>query len=370
MNRVWKLAPAFLAAAPLLLSLSARADKPADKPAEKPADKATDKPLPPPPADVSGKWIVTIKSPLGSQESQVKLEKNKDKYIGAITDPRGQTTQVQDVDYKDGELSFKIAGERQGQKFAIEYSAKVNGDKFKGTFSIKSARQNRSFDLVGRRELPVEGVWKLGFTLESGRKLQSSIQVKGGDTFSGDYVGISGQKARAKNVKFENGELSFDAPDHADGDLVFHYAGKVTGDRIKGTVSWTESGNQKQSLKFEGEKSKVQTANVAGTWKFRVPMKDGTAFEPTVKLSQSGSAVTGTYTGEQGDTPIAQGLVMANELTFTVKREKEGKNYLLRYQGKVEGDVLKGSVDYNFDGVVGFFDFEAKRTPPAAAPKP
>jgi hypothetical protein len=361
MNRLLKFGPAALAVA-LLTSLPARADKPADK---------AEKPLPPPPADVSGKWIVTIRSPIGTQESQVKLEKNKDKYIGAITDPRGQTTQIQDVEYKDGELSFKIAGERQGQKFAIEYAAKVNGDKFKGKLTFKSARQSRSIDLDGRKESPVEGVWKIAFVLESGQKLQSSIQVKGGDTFSGDYVGISGQKAKAKNVKFENGDLSFDAPDHADNDdLLFHYAGKVADDKLKGTVSWTASGKQTMSLKFDGEKSKVQTANVAGTWKFKIPMKDGSAFEPTLKLSQTGSAVTGTYTGEQGDTPITQALVLANELTLTVTRKKDNKSYVLRYQGKVEGDAIKGTVDYNFDGVVGFFDFEGKRTTPSAAPKP
>ena len=40
---------------------------------------------------------------------------------------------------------------------------------------------------------------------------------------------------------------------------------------------------------------------------------------------------------------------------------------LVRYQGKVEGDVVKGTVDYNFDGIAGYYDFEGKRTPATAA---
>ncbi len=356
-----KFVPAFLAAAPLLAVAPALADKPPEKPSEKAAAA--------PPAGVAGSWILVIRSPRGTQESVLKLEKTGDKYVGAITDPRGQVQPIQDVEYKDGNLSFEIVGERQGQKFALAYSAKVTGDLLKGKMTVKG--RNFSINLDGHKESPIEGLWKITFALESGQKLQSSIQVKGGEKMTGDYVGISGKSRSAKNVKFEKGELSFDGPDHAENDdLVFHYAGKMTGDTLKGTVSWADAGNQKRSLKFEAQKSKVQTANVAGTWKLKVEVKNGPTFEPTLKLSQTGSAVTGTYTGEQGDTPVTQALVLANELNFTVTRQKDGKNYTLRYQGKVEGDTIKGTVDYNFDGIAGFFDFAGKRTPPTANAKP
>jgi hypothetical protein len=354
MNRLLKFGLTILVASPLLASLSALADTP---------------PAAPPPADVTGSWIMKIRSPRGTQEPVLKLEKAGDKYVGAMTSPQGQATPIKDIEYKDGQLSFQVVGERQGQKFALEYTAKISGEKIQGKMTVKG--RNFSMPFEGHRESPIEGVWKLAFTLEDGKKMQPTIHVKQvGDKFTGDYVGITGKKFSAKDVKFKEGELTFDTQDEADHEILFHYTGKMTGDKLKGTVAWVGDGNQKKSLALDGEKSKKQTADVNGTWKLKVATKDGSTFEPTLKLVQTGGAVSGTYTGEQGDTPLTDALVLGDEFTFEVTRQKDGKVYKLRYQGKVNGDTLKGNVDYNFDGISGFVDFEGKRTTPGATVKP
>ncbi len=349
MNRLLQFGVALLIASPLL----------ADTPKEAK-----------PPADLSGTWQIHISfGGRPPRDSVLKLEKSGDTYTGIMTDMRGQGLPVKELKYKDGDLTFIQVGEQRGQKFTLEYSAKVTGDTLKGKMTI--AGRNFSLQLQGRRESPAEGVWKITMVLGSGQKLTPSIKVKHtGEKLAGDYVGIEGNKAEIPEVKLVNGEVSFDAPDHADkADLVFHYSGKMTGDTIKGSMWFKGDGNQKVSLPFEAKKSKVQTADVAGTWKLRVPTRDGATFEPTLKLAQQGATVTGTYAGEQGDTKIVDGLVLADEFSFEVTRTKDGKSYRLRYQGKVSGDTYKGSVDYNFDGMTGYFDFEGKRVAPAAAAK-
>ncbi|HEV3445170.1 MAG TPA: hypothetical protein VG099_11035, partial [Gemmataceae bacterium] len=84
-------------------------------------------------------------------------------------------------------------------------------------------------------------------------------------------------------------------------------------------------------------------------------------FEPVLKLVQKGSSFSGTYQGEQGETAIKDALIFGDEFTFEVLRERNGNRYRLRYQGKVNGDSMKGSVEYDFDGIGGFLEFEGKR---------
>ena len=45
--------------------------------------------------------------------------------------------------------------------------------------------------------------------------------------------------------------------------------------------------------------------------------------------------------------------IFGDEFTFEVIRERKGSKYRLRYQGKVSGESMKGSVEYDFDGISG-----------------
>jgi hypothetical protein len=139
-----------------------------------------------------------------------------------------------------------------------------------------------------------------------------------------------------------------------------NFAGKVTGDKMTGTAKLVLP-TRTLELNLNGERVKVSAANVAGAWKLKVALRGGPTFEPSLKLIQNTTSLSGTYTGEHGETAIADALVFGDELTFEVNRERDGKSYKLRYQCKVNGDALKGTVDYNFDGITGFVEFDGKR---------
>src|SRR3954466_6364241 len=76
-------------------------------------------------------------------------------------------------------------------------------------------------------------------------------------------------------------------------------------------------------------------ADVTGTWKWTVE-RDGNTSERTVKLKQEGDKLTGTYLGRQGnETPIEDGKVSGDTISFKVTREFNGNKVVTTYQGKL-----------------------------------
>lgn len=319
--------------------------------------------------DPTGAWLLHVNRPgRPPSETTLKLEKAGDKLVGVLTDNQGRATPIKDAQLKDGELSFRVTFEREGQQINIQYKGKLTADAIKGQITFSVLGQKRGFDFDGKRaknEPTLAGSWRITIPLEGGEKLQPTVRLKQeGEKVTGDYVGASGKEVPLAEVRFKDGTVSFQAPDRVEGDkITLHYQGKLTGDKITGTVK-IDAGPQADSLKFQAERVKVSTASVAGTWQLKVTLKDGPTFEPTIKLTQTGSALSGTYQGEQGETAIRDALIFGDELTFEVTRDRAGKKYKLRYQGTVKGDAVKGLVEYTFDGMGGLLDFEGKRQKP------
>jgi hypothetical protein len=63
----------------------------------------------------------------------------------------GQETKIEDAKYKDGEVTFQVTRERDGQKFTIKYSGKVNGDTIKGKTEFERDGQPQSRDWDAKR---------------------------------------------------------------------------------------------------------------------------------------------------------------------------------------------------------------------------
>jgi hypothetical protein len=110
--------------------------------------------------------------------------------------------------------------------------------------------------------------------------------------------------------------------------------------------------------------SKDSKGNVTGTWKWSFQTQQGETRETTAKLKQDGEKVTGTISGRQGnDTEIKDGKVDKDgKLTFSVVREFNGQQMTAKYNGKVEGDTIKGKMETTRgDGQTREREWEAKR---------
>ncbi|MBI3465364.1 MAG: hypothetical protein HY000_20250 [Planctomycetes bacterium] len=101
--------------------------------------------------------------------------------------------------------------------------------------------------------------------------------------------------------------------------------------------------------------------DATGTWKYSITFNDQTR-ETTMKLKQEGEKLTGTVTGRDGaETPIDEGTVKDGVVAFGVTRERDGQKFTIKYNGKLEGDTIKGKLEFNFGDQARSVDWEAKR---------
>lgn len=83
-------------------------------------------------------------------------------------------------------------------------------------------------------------------------------------------------------------------------------------------------------------------ADVSGKWVAQVPGRGGQTREQTFTLKAEGGKLTGTVTGMQGETPIADGTVKGDDISFTQTfNPPQGDPVKVRYVGKVSGDEIK-----------------------------
>ena len=85
-------------------------------------------------------------------------------------------------------------------------------------------------------------------------------------------------------------------------------------------------------------------ADPSGTWKWTNTGPGGNSFESTLKLQQKDGVLTGTITGPMGESAISDGTFANDEVKFTVSREREGRKFVVKYDGKLDGDSIKGTV--------------------------
>jgi hypothetical protein len=80
--------------------------------------------------------------------------------------------------------------------------------------------------------------------------------------------------------------------------------------------------------------------NVSGKWSAEMQGPQGT-MTTTFTLKVEGDKLTGTVSGRGGDTPISDGTVKGDEVSFNVVRNMNGNEMKMAYKGKVTGDELK-----------------------------
>jgi hypothetical protein len=97
-------------------------------------------------------------------------------------------------------------------------------------------------------------------------------------------------------------------------------------------------------------------ADISGKYTAEVPGRNGTQTN-TFTFKASGDKVEGAITNQRGDTPITDGKISGDTLTFTVVRNFNGNEMKQTYTGKVKGD----SIDFTVEGGRGPQTFTAKK---------
>jgi hypothetical protein len=89
----------------------------------------------------------------------------------------------------------------------------------------------------------------------------------------------------------------------------------------------------------------LMAADASGKWVFEQEGRNG-SMQVTLNLKVDGAALTGTVSqpgrdGNAMETPISDGKVDGNTISFSVKREFNGNSFVIAYRGTLDGDSLK-----------------------------
>ncbi len=90
-------------------------------------------------------------------------------------------------------------------------------------------------------------------------------------------------------------------------------------------------------------------ADIDGKWQAESPGRDGNTMTTTFMFKADGDKLTGTISGRQGETPISEGKITGDEISFVVVRNMGGEERKIQYKGKLSGDELKITMQFNPD---------------------
>jgi hypothetical protein len=103
-------------------------------------------------ASLTGTWKWTVNFGGQSREMTLKLKQDGDRLMGAMLGRDGKEIEISDAKCANGEVSFNVTRERNGQKFTTKYHGKVSGDTIKGKAEMERDGQTQSRDWEAKRE--------------------------------------------------------------------------------------------------------------------------------------------------------------------------------------------------------------------------
>jgi hypothetical protein len=99
--------------------------------------------------------------------------------------------------------------------------------------------------------------------------------------------------------------------------------------------------------------SLVAAADVSGKWKTEFTTPDGTQRVNTFTFKVEDGTLTGTEAGSQDETPIKNGKIAGDEISFSAERPFG----IFTYNGKLSGNEINFKVTFNDQS----FDITAKQ---------
>jgi hypothetical protein len=102
--------------------------------------------------DPVGMWKCEYK--IGDQmlTAELTIKKDADKLAGTMSWPDQKDAKLKDVKLKDDTLTFSAVRKFMDNEFPLDFTLKIDGDKFKGKSAAEFMGNKREFDIEGKRE--------------------------------------------------------------------------------------------------------------------------------------------------------------------------------------------------------------------------
>jgi hypothetical protein len=208
------------------------------------------------------------------------------------------------------------------------------------------------------------GIWVWSRELEGQMNRSVLKLVNKNGALTGTYR-RSGQTVPISNGKFEKDEISFDAEGTFNEQKIrakFH--GKLSENEINGDIDIVIEDNS-LPLPWRAKRG-IDLEDVAGTWKLKLESANGNAIEPTLKLAVDKETLKGTYTGRFGEQPTRELKLEGNQLSWQVLADRDGRKFKGVYKAKLDGNSLKGDLEFDLGGNSGTLEFTGERQQPKA----
>ena len=126
---------------------------------------------------------------------------------------------------------------------------------------------------------------------------------------------------------------------------ITHYAGTLSGDRIKGKIASNWAGEERT---YDWEAKRATSAE--GTWRWSSSFGEF-RFDSTATLKEEGEKITGKIPSRRGgDQEIKNGKLKDGKISFETERERDGQKFVTKYSGKLSGDKITGTIRSTFGG--------------------
>jgi hypothetical protein len=198
---------------------------------------------------------------------------------------------------------------------------------------------------VTARAADLSGTWKGSFEFNGDSFPLTLHLTEAGNAVTGDVEGLPTSPAEIQDGKIDGEQVTFWVnTDYQGTTYKLVYTGKVNADQIAFTFG-TDDGSWSTLLTVTRSAEAAPTAaEVTGTWKGAFDF-DGNNVPLTFHLTLKGDTVTGTVEGlPTTPTPIQDGKIDGDTVTFSVQTDYQGETYRLVYTGKVS----EGKIVFNF----------------------
>lgn len=208
----------------------------------------------------------------------------------------------------------------------------------------------------------VVGSWAMKMDYQ-GTMIDATLTInEAAGALGGTWESAQG-KNDLKNVKFENGTLTFTRSiSFQDQTFDLEYSGKVEGGKLTGLFTTPMGDMTAGGEKQGGAAPAGGAASLPGVWELTVESQLGVNKR---KLTID-DTLNGSYEADYGTFKTANMKLDGNKATFDLTLSMDGQELPFKFEGTVDGDTLKGQLKSDMgDAIV-----TGTRAPVAAADQP
>src|SRR5690349_18645811 len=129
--------------------------------------------------NAAGIWKWSLTEQTG--ETILNLKQAGEKLTGSYTNQFGKA-EIADGSLKDGDITFKVKRELNGQAFVIKYSGKLSGDKITGKAEFDINGETRALEWKAKRDAAkaadASGSWNTALILDNGNRIEGMLKLK------------------------------------------------------------------------------------------------------------------------------------------------------------------------------------------------